>query len=440
VVTLPAQLDATTDGLDELLDAGPVAIPAQSKMTGRLRIAIVSPEVGTGAGVPHYWHALATVMAQDHEVHVFAARANRDLLEGVVVHRVWALMLGWFLLHATFYVAVLARFTLARLLRRQGFDLILGIGALTPFADVATVHFVQARELDLQDKGLFPPERPSGGLASLDYALYSHTMGWLGRNFYQRSKTRIVAISEAVKQDLVLFEGASASTIAVVPNGVDVRRFHPVNRTLFRDETRASLGVSADHSLVLFVGNSWGRKGLCTAIEAIRGDDQPNVRLVVVGEGSESAFLGGLPADVASRIIFAGRQQVAVEHFYAAADVFILPTHYEPFGLVILEALASGVPTIVSASAGASEWLADGVDALFLQDPADGEEARVALRSILTSPELAASLSRNGRLKAETLQWSIVAERIIAAAQARSRADSEPRPIPVVSAVPLDPN
>jgi UDP-glucose:(heptosyl)LPS alpha-1,3-glucosyltransferase len=192
--------------------------------------------------------------------------------------------------------------------------------------------------------------------------------------------------------------------------------------------------------MVLFVGNSWGRKGLCTAIEAIRGDDQADVRLLVVGEGSESAFLRGLPPDVASRIIFAGRKQLAVERFYAAADVFILPTHYEPFGLVILEALASGVPTIVSATAGASEWLEDGVDALLLRNPADGEEARVALCSILGSPELAASLSMNGRLKAETLQWSIVAERIIEASQARSRPGLKPQPIAVVSAAPLDPN
>ena len=74
--------------------------------TRRLRIAIVSPKVGTGAGVPHYWQALATVLAQDHEVHVFTAQANRESLEGIVVHKVRAPLLGWFLLHVGFYVAV----------------------------------------------------------------------------------------------------------------------------------------------------------------------------------------------------------------------------------------------------------------------------------------------------------------------------------------------
>jgi UDP-glucose:(heptosyl)LPS alpha-1,3-glucosyltransferase len=240
-----------------------------------------------------------------------------------------------------------------------------------------------------------------------------------------------------VKQDLILFEGASDSAIEVVPNGVDVDRFHPSNRLLYRAETRATLGLADKDPMVLFVGNSWGRKGLCTAIEAIRGDDMANVRLVVVGEGSERAFLEGVPADVASRIIFAGRNQLAIERFYAAADVFILPTLYEPFGLVILEALASGVPAIVSATAGASEWLADGVDAVLLQDPSDGEEARAALRSILGSAALSASLSRNGRLKAETMQWGGVADRIIATLPARSVGSQSHAPA-LVSAIPLE--
>ena len=379
----------------------------------RLRIAIVSPEVGTGAGVPHYWHALATVMAQRHEVHVFAARANRASLAGIKVHSVWALLAGWFLLHATFYIAILAQFTLARLLRRERFDLVLGIGALTPFADVATVHFVQAREIELQDRGLFPRDRRSVGLASLDYALYSRTMGRLGRNFYRRSLTRIVAISEAVKQDLVRFEGASSSSIVVIPNGVDIVRFHPANRESFRTETRRELGIENDDALVLFVGNSWGRKGLCTAIEAIQGLDQAHVHLVVVGEGIPQVFLQEVPADVLERIHFVGNQPTSVERYYAAADVFLLPTLYEPFGLVILEALASGVPSIVSACAGASEWLVDGEDALLLSDPSDGEEARNALRSVLSSPDLARALSENGRRKAEELQWGVVADRII---------------------------
>lgn len=206
-----------------------------------------------------------------------------------------------------------------------------------------------------------------------------------------------------------------------MPNGVDVERFCPENRDLYRESTRLSLGLSDVHTAVLFVGNSWGRKGLRTAIHAISGPDQKDVRLVVVGDGDPTAFTTGLPEELKRRIIFVGPKSKDVERYYAASDIFMLPTLYEPFGLVILEALASGLPSIFSASAGAAEWLEDGVDAVFLSDPADGEEAQIALRSILSNPEFARRLSENGRQAAEHLRWTSVGTQLMGASAARKR-------------------
>jgi UDP-glucose:(heptosyl)LPS alpha-1,3-glucosyltransferase len=172
---------------------------------------------------------------------------------------------------------------------------------------------------------------------------------------------------------------------------------------------------------VLFVRNSWGRKGLATAIQAIDGPDQREVRLVVVGDGEPSGFTDGLPADLAERILFVGPKSQDVERYYAAADIFILPTLYEPFGLVILEALASGLPSVFSASAGASEWLEDGVDAIFLRDPTSGAEARSAIRSIMGNADYAARLSTNARQAAEKLHWARVGRQLIEAASSRRR-------------------
>jgi UDP-glucose:(heptosyl)LPS alpha-1,3-glucosyltransferase len=385
----------------------------------RLRIAIVSPEVGAGAGVPHYWLALAGALAQEHDVDVFTAKTDRDGLEGVTFHKVPALSVGWFLSHMTFYLAARVRFLFHRLSFQKPFDVVLGVGALTPFADVTTVHFVQAREIELQRQGLIPRPRPLAGLAALDYRLYSRTMAWLGARFYRKSKASIVAISQSVKQDIALFEGANPAAISVVPNGVDVGRFSPANRERYRDEMREFLGLADTDVAVLFVGNSWGRKGLRTAIEAIDGPGQSDVRLIVVGDGDPSSFVQTLLKEVAERIIFVGPKSTDVERYYAASDIFMLPTLYEPFGLVILEALASGLPSIFSACAGASEWLEDGVDALFLRDPADGNEARMALQAVISSPELATRLSENGRIAAEMLQWSSVGQQLIETATSR---------------------
>ncbi len=391
-----------------------------------LRIAIVSPEVGPGAGVPHYWLSVAKELSLNHEVHIFTARTANARLPGVRYHIVPEFSFGWLIPHLSFYVAIRLRFLFSMLLGpRGGFDHVLGIGALTPFADVATVHFVQARELTLQREGVFPAPHPLAGVANVDYTLYGRIMSWMGARFYSHSNASIVAISESVKQDLAEFEGAPLASITVVPNGVDIHRFSPANRGRFRAVTRQELKLSDTDVAVLFVGNSWGRKGLRCAIEAICGPGREHVRLLVVGDGELQGFIDGLGPDVVRRITFIGSRFSSVEQYYAAADVFLLPTIYEPFGLVILEALASGLPSIFSASAGASEWLEDGVDAVFLQDPLDGLEARAALDSIITNPEFAARLSANGRLKAQQMQWSAVATGLLKASALHKRANRE---------------
>jgi UDP-glucose:(heptosyl)LPS alpha-1,3-glucosyltransferase len=201
--------------------------------------------------------------------------------------------------------------------------------------------------------------------------------------------------------------------IGVVPNGVDTERFHPTNRDLHRDATRRELGLDPVQAMVLFVGNSWSRKGLSTAIEAMREWEGWAPTLVVVGDGSPGPFLEGLPGHVAARIIFVGRRRDDVQRFYAAADVFLLPTLYEPFGLVILEALASGLPAVVSASAGAAEWLVDGEDAILLKDPANAGEVRRALETVLMNGDVARRLSINGRRRAEEMSWGEVSQRLL---------------------------
>ena len=185
---LDSTADLTVDGVPRTPGEGERAASGQAILSSgdeRLRIAIVSPEVGPGAGVPHYWLALARALSTRHEVHIFAVKTDHAMVDGVHCHLIPAIQLGWTITHATFYFAALARFSFTRLFRSRPFDLVLGIGALTPFADVVTVHFVQARELELQRLGAFPSERRRGGLENLDYALYSRFMGWLGRRFYR---------------------------------------------------------------------------------------------------------------------------------------------------------------------------------------------------------------------------------------------------------------
>lgn len=395
-----------------------------------MRIAIASPEVGTGAGVPHYCREMARALSGMHEVHVFASAIQRDGLDRVHCHPLPAVRAGLSIWHACFFVMVNLRFAWIRLFERP-FDLVIGIGGLTPFANVATSHFVHDSAEEQQRTHGYAPEQSFGLLARIDFAIYSFVLTWLGRRYYRTTSARVVAISQSVKRDLERFEGLPPDTAVVIPNGVDIERFHPRNRERYREAMRSQLGLGERDVAVLFAGNAWGRKGLRAAIEALDGEGLEAVRLVVVGEGDPGAFLEGVRSEVAARIVFAGPQPREIDRCYAAADIFLLPTLYEPFGLVILEALASGLPTIVSQRAGASEWLTDGVDAILLKNPADAHEVREALRRVVEDDEVSAHLAVSGRLLAEGFAWERVAQQLLAVV-------TVPSP-PTIPAVKLSP-
>jgi len=143
--------------------------------------------------------------------------------------------------------------------------------------------------------------------------------------------------------------------LTVIYNGVDLQRYHPDNRARFRAAARGEARLASDRWLVLFAGSGFERKGLATTIEALARLDDRGAHLVVVGKGDTRPY-----ADLASRLGVAERigwlgARPDIERWYAAADTLALPTRYEPFGNVHLEALASGLPVVTTTAAGGAE-------------------------------------------------------------------------------------
>ncbi|MDQ7780500.1 MAG: glycosyltransferase family 4 protein, partial [Planctomycetota bacterium] len=156
--------------------------------------------------------------------------------------------------------------------------------------------------------------------------------------------------------------------------GVDLERFTPANRAA-GSRVREKFGVRSDETVLLFAGSGFERKGLRFALEAaaLCAPNMP-LKFFIVGHGDRAKhrkLVHRLHLD--GRVMFLGRRE-NIEEFYAAADVFILPTLYEPFGSVVLEAMASGLPCIVSSTSGAAEILSHGVDSLVAQDPTSSPE------------------------------------------------------------------
>ncbi|CAN5540850.1 glycosyltransferase family 4 protein [soil metagenome] len=183
---------------------------------------------------------------------------------------------------------------------------------------------------------------------------------------------RVIANSRMVQEEIAATYGYPAARIEVVPNGVPVEQF----RTSFtrREATRQQLQLSAEEIAVLFVGSGWERKGLRFAIEAVARCEDPRLRLLVAGRGNESKYGGASPA---VRFLGVARDLPAL---YAAADLFLLPTIYDPFSNACLEALAAGLPVITTRANGFAEIITDGVHGSMIAAPDNVKATAEALR------------------------------------------------------------
>ncbi|MDD5199772.1 MAG: glycosyltransferase family 4 protein [Terrimicrobiaceae bacterium] len=179
-------------------------------------------------------------------------------------------------------------------------------------------------------------------------------------------RTRLViANSRMVRDEIVERYGFPAGRIEIVPNGYDAP---PVPEGL-RERRRDELGISPGAFVALFAGSGWERKGLRHAIEAVRG--LPEVTLLVAGRGDAR----GLDA---ANVRFVGAR-ADLQPDFAAADVFVLPTIYDPFSNACLEALAAGLPVITTRANGFAEILTEGAHGTTVA-PGDVGALRAALR------------------------------------------------------------
>lgn len=181
---------------------------------------------------------------------------------------------------------------------------------------------------------------------------------------------RVIANSAMVRDEIVEFYGYDAAKIDLVPNGVPVAQFAPDAE--LRAQKRAELGLAADDIVVLFAGSGWERKGLAFAIAAIAVARNPKLRLWVAGRGNAAKFRRPLTQ-------FLG-PVADLRPLYSAADIFLLPTLYDPFSNASLEALAAGLPVITTRANGCGEVIAEGIHGSVVPNAADLDALAGALR------------------------------------------------------------
>lgn len=168
----------------------------------------------------------------------------------------------------------------------------------------------------------------------------------------------VITNSEMVKRDVCTRHGLPADHVRVIHNGVDGERFHPRHRQEAGARLRQDCGFTAEHQVVLFLGSGYMRKGLDLVLRAFPGllQQRPTARLLVVGYDSAQARFQSMARElgIAPATCFLGGRGDAPT-CYGAADLYVLPTRYDPFANSTLEALASGLPVITSDTNGGAE-------------------------------------------------------------------------------------
>ena len=364
----------------------------------RLRIAVLNRHFGYRfGGAERYAAAIAEELSDTHEVHVFAQDIEHHH-PGITYHPVsrpfnkprWLNQL-WFALQTW-------------RLTRHGFDVVHS-HENTWHGDLQTVH-VRPFRVGLFH-GLSPARRALRWL-SLFTSPRLITYWWLeAARLSVNPGRRIVATSDQVKRDTLMGYPHTASMLEVIPPGVNM----PAQR-LPTSPARAQLQLPLDVPLALFVGNDFDKKGLPALLQALALT--PGLHVAVVGQGrhlqryrEQIANLG-----LADRVHLLGSLS-DVTPAYAAADWLVHPTTEDTYAMVVLEAMASGLPVIVSSArfCGIAAELTHTVNALILDDPRDEKQLSERLLSLLEDPSLRATLARAGLSFAQERTWREAAAR-----------------------------
>jgi D-inositol-3-phosphate glycosyltransferase len=235
---------------------------------------------------------------------------------------------------------------------------------------------------------------------------------------------RVIAATPAEQAQLEWLYKTDMRKVSVVPPGVDVSHFYPIPV----DEARQFIGLTPQARMILFVGRIEPLKGLDTLIKAVaclRVKDLPEpVHLAVIGGDPDSA-----PEDMSAEmariqkmcddltvgkmVAFLGkRSQDTLPYYYSAAEAVVMPSHYESFGMVALEAMACGTPVIASQVGGLAFLVQDGVTGYHVPDE-DDKALCDKLTALLGDASLRQTLGRNAAQYAQNYAWEKIATQIV---------------------------
>lgn len=375
-----------------------------------MKIALVTPIAPSNEGVGRAVTGLAEALSKNHEVTIMSARGYK--LVGITVQHSKVITLGnsGILFDLTFFFFTTLKLLWTRLKKKKEFDIIhVHCHGYCLFADVTTSHCCEKE--NVTQLHCLPKHWPRNSLFTrIKYRGWAYLEAWMSG---PRRKKPLIVLSKRMKEHFIHHHGTPGENIFVIPDGVDCTDYNPGNVSLYREKIRCRHSLTEHELIVLLMGIDWVRKGVAQAIESLALLKEFPVQLVIVGPNNHKPYLRLAKIHgVEAQVIFTGSTREPWK-YYATCDVFLLPSIYEPFGLVVLEAMATGLPVVVSGEAGAAELIQDGVNGLLLKDSRDAGEIATKLGILLDDIELRKQLGKNARRTAMRISWEQVAQRTL---------------------------
>lgn len=338
------------------------------------------------------------LLAHGHAVTLIASEVEPELLrhpqlrwERIGVPRSMPDGIRWLIFAARAWFRLAGR-------RREAFDILQLNGAITPVeGDVNTSHFVHASWRRMVHA---PHQR---GLRGLYQKLVTAICIFCERRAY-RSARRVIAVSDLVRDALITDAGAPSDRVQVIYNGVDLAEFRP-REAQDLPVLRGPLAISPADIVVLFVGDATSpRKNLDLVMRAV-AHAGPRFQLAIIGRSSHGPYpMLAERLGIRNRTHFLGLRGDVAECL-RDADIVCCPSHYEPASLVLLEAMASGLPVIVTPTVGNAAFVVHRRNGFVLQDTEDLDGAVHLLTQLGHDYELRQRIGRAARETALFLDW-----------------------------------
>ena len=248
-------------------------------------------------------------------------------------------------------------------------------------------------------------------------SLFDRAMAWVEqKGVNSLNEPVILPVSNLVKEELLKCYDVPESRVMVIHPGVSMDRFSSLNREVCRQEIRKIHGLSSNDVVVLFVSMNFELKRLDLVIKGVAGvaekeDRNLSMKLLVVGKGDTKKFMGlARNLGISDRVIFTG-VTAEVEKYYLACDIFAMPSKFDTFGLAVLEAMAAGLPVIITSRVGARDLVQSGVNGFVLSEKPSVSEMTAALDGLINR-EKRLQMGENGRQIALRHTWETTADRV----------------------------